>query len=75
MKQKIKDVFVEYKIELENDELEKFEEFLNLFIEKNSKINLSAIREPQDIILKHFLDSIILNIFVEFEKGSEVLDM
>jgi 16S rRNA (guanine527-N7)-methyltransferase len=75
MKQKIKDVFVEYKIELENDELEKFEEFLNLFIEKNSKINLSAIREPQDIILKHFLDSIILNIFVEFEEGSEVLDM
>jgi len=75
MKQKIKDVFVKYKIELEDYELEKFEEFLSLFIEKNSKINLSAIREPQDIILKHFLDSIILNIFVEFEEGSEVLDM
>jgi 16S rRNA (guanine527-N7)-methyltransferase len=81
MKQKIesarmvKNTFLEYKIELENKELEKFEEFLSIFIEKNSKINLSAIREPEDIVKKHFLDSIILNIFIEFEKGSKVLDM
>lgn len=75
MRKKIKDIFLEYKIELEDKELEKFEEFLNIFIEKNSKINLSAIRKPEDIIKKHFLDSIILNIFIEFEKNSKILDM
>jgi len=54
-----------YKIELEKSELDKFEKFLELFIEKNSKINLSAIREKDAIIEKHFIDSIMLNIFVE----------
>jgi len=75
MKQKIQEIFSEYKIELEDIELQKFEQFLEIFIEKNSKINLSAIREPKDIILKHFLDSIILNIFVEFEENTKVLDL
>ena len=56
-----------YKIELENEEIKKFEKFLKIFIEKNSKINLSAIRDEPWIIEKHFIDSIILNIFLELE--------
>jgi len=55
-----------YKIELEETELEKFEKFLELFMDKNSKINLSAIREKEAIIEKHFIDSIMLNIFLDF---------
>jgi 16S rRNA (guanine527-N7)-methyltransferase len=75
MKQKIKNIFSKYKLELEKDEIEKFEKFLEIFIEKNSKINLSAIREKDDIILKHFLDSIILNIFLHFDDNSKILDL
>ena len=58
-------LFKKYKIELSESELEKFEKFLELFMDKNSKINLSAIREKEAIIEKHFIDSIMLNIFVE----------
>lgn len=58
-------LFQKYKIELENSELEKFERFLEIFMEKNSKINLSAIRDKDWIIEKHFIDSIMLNIFME----------
>jgi 16S rRNA G527 N7-methylase RsmG len=36
-----------YKIELNEKELLKFEKFLEIFIEKNSKINLSAIRDEE----------------------------
>lgn len=67
MKQKINKLFKENKIELEEKELDQFEKFLELFIEKNSQINLSAIRESEDIIVKHFIDSVILNIFIELE--------
>lgn len=56
-----------YNIELEKDELEKFEKFLELFKEKNSQINLSAIRDDAWIIEKHFIDSVMLNVFVELE--------
>jgi 16S rRNA (guanine527-N7)-methyltransferase len=75
MKQKIQKIFSEYKIELEENEINKFEQFLEIFISKNSKINLSAIRKSEDIILKHFLDSIILNIFIEFDENSKILDL
>ncbi|MDC0506135.1 16S rRNA (guanine(527)-N(7))-methyltransferase RsmG [Candidatus Gracilibacteria bacterium] len=63
----MKELFEKYSLELEKDELEKFEKFLEIFIEKNSGINLSAIREPDDIIEKHFIDSLLLNIFVELD--------
>jgi len=56
-----------YNIELNTEEKAKFKEFLTLFIEKNSKINLSAIRDEKDIIEKHFIDSIMLNIFLNLE--------
>lgn len=63
----MKELFKKYKIELEKDELEKFEKFLDIFMKKNSQINLSAIRDKDWIIEKHFIDSIILNIFIELE--------
>jgi len=62
----MQELFKKYNIELEKNELEKFEKFLDIFMEKNSQINLSAIREKDAIIEKHFIDSIMLNIFVDF---------
>ncbi len=63
----MKQILKKYSLELEKYEEEKFEKFLEIFIEKNAQINLSAIREPDDIIEKHFIDSLLLNIFVELE--------
>lgn len=63
----MQDLLKKYNIELEEDELKKFEKLLEIFMEKNSQINLSAIREKDDIIEKHFIDSIMLNIYLELE--------
>jgi 16S rRNA (guanine527-N7)-methyltransferase len=63
----MQELFKKYNLELEDYELEKFKIFLNIFKEKNSKINLSAIRDDEGIIEKHFIDSIMLNIFIELE--------
>jgi len=63
----MKEIFKKYKLELEDNEILKFEKFLKIFIEKNSQINLSAIRDADWIIEKHFIDSIMLNVFVELE--------
>lgn len=70
----IKNIFEKYKIELEDFEIKKFEEFLEIFKEKNSQINLSAIRDDEWIIEKHFVDSVMLNIFIDFieEEGQKV---
>ncbi len=64
-------LFKKHNLELEDHELKKFEKFLEIFKEKNSQINLSAIREDEAIIEKHFVDSILLNIFLDFEPAYE----
>lgn len=52
-------------IELTLEEEIKFELLLKIFKEKNAQLNLSSIREDDDIIQKHFIDSIYLNVFME----------
>ena len=44
-------------IEFNDKQLEQFFEYMNLLIEWNEKINLTAITEPKEIIIKHFIDS------------------
>jgi 16S rRNA (guanine527-N7)-methyltransferase len=66
-------LFNKYKIELEENEMETFKKFLELFKEKNALINLSAIRDDNGIIEKHFIDSIMLNVFIELH--GKVADM
>jgi 16S rRNA (guanine527-N7)-methyltransferase len=63
----MKKIFKKFDLELSEEELVIFEKFLKIFMEKNSQINLSAIREKDAIIEKHFLDSIILNTFIDLE--------
>ena len=42
------------------EQLEQFYKYMNLLIEWNEKINLTAIIEPKEIILKHFIDSLTI---------------
>jgi 16S rRNA G527 N7-methylase RsmG len=41
----MQELLQKYNIELEEQEKQKFKKFLDIFIEKNSQINLSAIRD------------------------------
>ncbi len=63
----MKELLKKYNLELEDSEMKLFEKFLKIFMEKNSQINLSAIRDKDWIIEKHFIDSIMLNIFVDLK--------
>lgn len=55
------------------EQTEQFFEYMKLLIEWNEKINLTAIIEPEEIILKHFIDSI--TILKEIEKDSKLVDV
>lgn len=52
------------KIILNEEQCEKFYNYMNELIQENKKINLTAITEPLDIILKHFIDSITINKYI-----------
>ena len=46
---------------------------MNLLIEWNKKINLTAITEPNEIILKHFVDSLTISKYIS--DGTRVVDV
>ena len=47
-------------IDITSRQLEQFEEYYNLLVEWNEKINLTRIIEKEDVYLKHFYDSITI---------------
>ena len=71
-KEKFKELMCFYgeKIDIKfNDkQSNQFYEYMNLLLEWNEKINLTAIIEPREIILKHFIDSLTINKYIEKNK-------
>lgn len=62
-------------IKLTNRMIEQFSNYYDLLIEWNQKINLTAITEFDDVIDKHFLDSVALGHYLQLEKPWNVLDL
>lgn len=56
-------------IEFNDKQLSQFYEYMNLLLEWNEKINLTAITEPKEVILKHFIDSLTINKYIENNKS------
>ena len=52
-------------IELNKKQIEQLYTYMNMLIEWNEKINLTAITEPSEIVLKHFIDSFTINEFIK----------
>lgn len=67
MKNIMKNLFHKYEINLNQSQIEKFENFLKIFQEKNSKINLSSLKNENEIIEKHFIDSLVLTKFINLK--------
>ena len=67
------DLMIDYGKEINivftEEQLQKFYQYMNLLIEWNEKINLTAIVEPKEIILKHFIDSLTIIKYIEPNKS------
>ena len=55
-------------LEFTEEQLDKFFKYMNLLLEWNEKINLTAITEPEEVILKHFIDSLTISKYIENNK-------
>lgn len=49
-------------ITLSDEQLKQFDEFYEFLVEQNQHMNLTAITEYEDVLLKHFIDCLAVNI-------------
>lgn len=69
----LKNGCAELGIELSDEQFAKLERYAELLIEWNEKVNLTAITEPEEIAVKHFLDS--LTPLATGRVGKKVIDV
>ncbi len=55
----MKNYFEKYNIKISNEKIEKFEKYYQLLMEYNQKFNITAITEREEVIEKHFIDSLL----------------
>ena len=72
-KSKLEEGCRKFDIDLSNDQISKFFEFYDMLIEYNKIMNLTSITEINDVIDKHFIDSI--KIIIHKLSLKELLDI
>ena len=53
----------------------RFDRYAQLLVEWNEKMNLTAITQPEEIVVKHFLDSLIPALAVPIPQGASLVDV
>lgn len=62
-------------VKVSQKQAEQFQLYMELLIEWNEKLNLTAITEPEEIVEKHFVDSLTLLTACEIKEGAKLLDV
>ena len=70
---KLIDLGEKINVNINEKQAEELFRYMNLLIEWNENVNLTAITEPNDVILKHFIDSITIEQYIE--KNSRLIDV
>ena len=73
--EKFKSGLNKLKIDLSEQQIQQFLKYYEMLIEKNKVMNLTAITEFEDVVEKHFLDSLSLIQQIELYQELKVLDL
>ena len=71
----LKNYFDEYSLEISDKAVEQLDRFAVLLSERNEVVNLTAIKEPEEISVKHLLDSLLIFKYVDFPENAKVIDV
>lgn len=65
----------EFNIDLSDEVLYKFDKYAEELVKYNEKVNLTAITDPDDIVIKHFADSLAFFKYSGIEAGNSFVDV
>ena len=73
--EKLKSGLNKLQIELSDDQMQQFLTYYEMLIEKNKVMNLTAITEFEEVVEKHFLDSLSLVQQIDLNQPLKILDL
>jgi len=73
--EQLKKAAVDFSLPLSDEQIRAFSQYQELLLEWNQKMNLTAITEPQEIAVKHFIDSLSCLDQAVFPIGCSVVDV
>lgn len=74
-KERLRSLALQSGIELDQTALDRFDTYAELLVEWNGKMNLTAITEPEEIEVKHFLDCLMLPKYFDLKNKKTVIDV
>ena len=75
MKQRIQETFKKINIELTDDQALNLYTYYEMLVEWNKVMNLTGITEFEDVLLKHFIDSVAVCQITDMSKVKSVMDV
>jgi 16S rRNA (guanine527-N7)-methyltransferase len=67
--------YLQDEYQLSKEQLDQFEIYYRLLIEKNKVMNLTAITEEQEVFIKHFYDSLTISRVIKLTDTQKLLDV
>lgn len=65
----------EYRPDVSDEQAEQFDIYADTLVKWNEKMNLTGITAPDEIVIKHFIDSLILLDYCDIPQGAKVIDV
>ena len=65
----------EYSLQLTEEQLNHYTTYFEMLVEWNEKINLTAITDPNEVAVKHMIDSLSCYNGDIFKKGAKIIDV
>jgi len=73
--ERLKTAAIDFAMPLSDEQIQSFSHYQDLLLEWNKKMNLTAITDPQEIVVKHFIDSLSCFDQEVFSTGCSVIDV
>ncbi len=64
-----------FEINVDDEAFARLDTFAEMLIETNKSFNLTAIKEPDDVTVKHFVDCLTLFKYVDIPKNAKIIDV
>ena len=64
-----------FEISLDDEAFARLDTLAEMLIETNKSFNLTAIKEPDDVTVKHFADCLSIFKYVDIPEGAKIIDV